>query len=466
MKRFPDEHFLLYTPAAVKLFTEYSRDLPVIDYHCHLNPEDIYKDRQFKNITEAWLEGDHYKWRAMRANGISEEYCTGNAPDRDKFLKWAETVPMTLRNPLYHWTHLELQRYFNIEMLLNKETASEVYDRASEMLSRKEYSVRNLLRMMKVEVLCTTDDPADSLEWHHKLRQEGFEIKVLPTWRADKVMMIENPSEYIHYLKRLAESAAVKINSLEDLLTALRKRQEFFAENGCRLSDHGLEKFYAEDFNLNEVKAIFNQVLSGKQPGEKESMVFKSAMLHYLAEMDHSLGWTQQFHIGALRNNNRKMYEKLGPDKGYDSIADHNMAREMSKFLDRLEYNGKLAKTILYNLNPGDNEMFATMCGNFNDGIIEGKMQFGSGWWFLDQKEGMERQMNALSALGLLSHFVGMLTDSRSFLSYPRHEYFRRILCNLIGTDMERGEIPYDFDLAGDLVKKVSYYNAKNFFGF
>ena len=466
MKQFLDDNFLLSNETAGKLYHEYSKDLPIIDYHCHLPPRDIAEDKSFRNITEVWLHGDHYKWRAMRANGVSEEYCTGNAPDREKFRMWAETVPYTLRNPLYHWTHLELKRYFGIEKLLSPETADEIYDETLEKLQTPEFNVRNLLRKMKVELVCTTDDPADSLEYHMELTQSDFETRVLPTWRPDKAMAVEDPESYNAYLQKLQAASNLSISTYNDLIDALRNRQEFFYAQGCRLSDHGLETFYAEDYTDKEITEIFKKVRGGDHLSAKEILKFKSAMLIEFAEMDFEKNWTQQFHIGAIRNNNSLMYKKLGPDTGFDSIADFEIARSMSRFFDRLASRGKLARTIVYNLNPRDNELIATMLYNFNDGSIPGKMQFGSGWWFLDQKEGMRQQMNALSSLGLLSRFVGMLTDSRSFLSYPRHEYFRRILCDLVGTDVENGEIPNDIEMTGKLVGDVSYYNARDYFGF
>jgi glucuronate isomerase len=466
MKNFLDDNFLLSNDSAVKLYHEYSKDLPIIDYHCHLPPDEIAGDKSFRNITEIWLNGDHYKWRAMRANGVNEKYCTGDAPDREKFRMWAETVPYTLRNPLYHWTHLELKRYFGIEKLLSPETADEIYDETTEKLQTPEFNVRNLLKRMKVELVCTTDDPADSLKHHAELSGSGFEIRVLPTWRADKAMAVEDPEKYNEYLQKLQVASNTKINSYNDLIDALRNRHEFFASQGCRLSDHGLETFYAEDYTLSEVAKIFSKIRQGSKLDMSEILKFKSALLIELAEMDFEKNWTQQFHIGAIRNNNSLMFGKLGPDKGFDSIGDFEIARPMSKFFDTLASREKMAKTIVYNLNPRDNELIATMIYNFNDGSIPGKMQFGSGWWFLDQKKGMQEQMDTLSSLGLLSRFVGMLTDSRSFLSYPRHEYFRRILCDLVGRDMENGEIPADMDMAGKLVSDVSYYNARNYFGF
>ncbi len=461
-----DEAFLLESKIAEELYHTYSDELPIIDYHCHLSPEDIARDRIFENITQVWLAGDHYKWRAMRANGIDENYCTGSASDKEKFMKWAETVPMTLRNPLYHWTHLELKRYFGIEELLDGETGERIYEQTSKMLRSEEYSVRNLLRRMNVEVVCTTDDPIDTLEHHRKIKDDGFEIRVLPTWRADKAMAIEDNKSYNAYLNLLEEAAEQSINTFMDLLNALNTRHDFFAEMGCKLSDHGLETFFYEDFTHEEIEKIFTEIRSGNSVSEIDKLKFKTAMLIELAVMDHEKGWTQQFHIGAIRNNNARRFETLGPDTGYDSIGDFSIARSMSRFFSHLDKQEQLAKTIVYNLNPADNELMATMAYNFNDGVTPGKMQFGSGWWFLDQKRGMEAQINTLSSLGLLSKFVGMLTDSRSFLSFPRHEYFRRILCNLIAKDMENGEIPNDMEMLGKMVQDISYYNAKEYFEF
>ncbi len=466
MKDFLDDNFLLNNKTAQILYHDYAKELPVIDYHCHLPPDEIASDKKFENLTKIWLDGDHYKWRAMRANGIDEKYCTGNAPDYEKFLKWAETVPYTLRNPLYHWTHLELRRYFDIDHILNPDTAKDVYEKSTSLLATNEYSVKNLLRKMNVEVVCTTDDPADSLEFHKKIQKDGFEIRVLPAWRPDKAMAVENVEGYNKYIDKLSDISGVRINTYHDLLEALKIRHDFFGSMGCRVSDHGLETFYAEDFTEKEIYEIFHKIRSGNALHYLEILKFKSALLLHFAEMDWEKGWVQQFHIGALRNNNSRMFKKLGADKGFDSIGDFEVARPMTKFLDKLESNNKLAKTILYNLNPRDNEVLATMTGNFNDGSIPGKMQFGSGWWFLDQKDGMEKQINALSNLGLLSRFVGMLTDSRSFLSYPRHEYFRRILCNIIGNDVEQGEIPNDEKWLGKIVQGICYYNAKEYFGF
>jgi len=466
MKKFMNYNFLLQSKTAEILYHEFAKDLPIIDYHSHLPPDEIAEDKQFDNLTKIWLDGDHYKWRAMRANGIPEEFCTGNATDIEKFRKWAETVPNTLRNPLYHWTHLELKRYFGIKTILDHSTADSIYKKANNKLNSKEFSVLNLLKKMNVEVVCTTDDPVDSLEHHKKISTYKLPNKVLPTWRPDKAMALENPVAYNSYIDKLSEVSDHNISKYSDLISALRKRQLFFNSMGCKLSDHGLETFYSSDFTLIEVEKIFAKVRAGKLPDYDEIIMFKSALLYELAVMDHELGWTQQFHVGALRNNNSRMYDLIGPDKGYDSIGDFEIARPMSKFFNRLEKNEKLTKTIVYNLNPRDSELIATMLGNFNDGRIAGKMQYGAGWWFLDQKDGMEKQMNALSSLGLLSRFVGMLTDSRSFMSFPRHEYFRRILCNLIGKDVENGEIPYDIKLLGKTVQGISYFNAKEFFEF
>ena len=461
-----DKDFLLETEAARTLYHTYAKPMPVIDYHCHLNPEDIANDRKFNNIAQIWLAGDHYKWRAMRANGVDEKYCSGDASDEEKFMKWAETVPATLRNPLYHWTHMELRNYFGIEELLGPDTAKEIYWKTEKMLNSDEFSVRNLLRKMNVEVVCTTDDPVDSLEHHRKIREDGYEIKVLPTWRPDKAMAVEDINEYNSYLDRLEVVADYPIVRFMDLLEALARRHDFFEQMGCRLSDHGLETFYFEEYVHEEIGEIFHRIRNRKEVSEKEQLKFKTAMLVELAVMDHEKGWTQQFHIGAIRNNNSRMFSQLGPDTGYDSIGDFPVARAMSKLFDRLDSTDQLTKTIVYNLNPAHNELMVTMAGNFNDGKIPGKMQFGSGWWFLDQKEGMIAQMNTLSQLGLISRFVGMLTDSRSFLSFPRHEYFRRILCNLFGSDMENGEIPYDMEMTGKMVQDICYNNAKEYFGF
>ena len=467
MKEFLDDNFILQNETAQKLFHEHAKSLPIIDYHCHLNPKDIAENRQFANLTQIWLEGDHYKWRALRANGIDEEYITGKTSDYDKFLKWAETVPYTMRNPLYHWTHMELLRPFGIKKILNPKTAKEIYEEATALLQTPEFSVQGIMKKMNVEVVCTTDDPSDSLEYHKKIKDSGFSTKVLPTWRPDKAMAVENPDTYNAYIAQLEKAANTTIASFDELLDALKKRQDFFATMGCRLSDHGLDTFFSEDYKESEIKLIFLKVRGGRKLDKDEILKFKSAMLYHFAAMDAEKGWAQQFHVGTIRNSNTRMLRKIGPDTGYDAIGDFEMGRPMAKFLDRLEAEGKLAKTIVYNLNPRDNELMVTIAYAFNDGSIPGKMQFGSGWWFLDQKDGMQKQMNALSTLGLLSRFVGMLTDSRSFLSYTRHEYFRRILCNLIGTDIENGEMPAsEMEFIGKMVENISYYNAKSYFNF
>lgn len=466
MKAFMDDNFLLQNKTAEVLYHEYAKDMPIIDYHCHLPPQEIGNDHRFANMTKIWLDGDHYKWRAMRALGVDEKYCTGNASDYEKFEKWACTVPYTLRNPLYHWTHMELRRPFGVTKLLNPGTALEIYDETTAMLNTPEFSARGIMRRMNVELVCTTDDPIDNLEHHIKARNDGFEVKVLPTWRPDKAMMVENVETFNEYLTKLEEVSNASIASFDDFLGALQARHNYFHSQGCRLSDHGIETIIAEDYTDKEIKEIFVKVRLKNELTHEEVLKFKSAMLYHFAIMDHEKGWVQQFHLGALRNNSSRMFRSLGPDKGFDSIGDFEVAKPLSRFLDRLDSTNQLAKTILYNLNPRDNELLATMAGNFNDGSVAGKMQFGSGWWFLDQKDGMQKQMNALSSLGLLSQFVGMLTDSRSFLSYPRHDYFRRILCNLLGTDIENGEIPNDMGLVGGMVKDICYNNAKKYFGF
>lgn len=464
MKKFLDENFLLHNKTSQALYHDYAVKMPIIDYHCHLPPDQIAADTNFGNLTQAWLYGDHYKWRAMRTNGIDESFCTGNASDEAKFQKWAETVPYTLRNPLYHWTHLELQRYFDVKEVLNPSSAKKIYDECSEKLKSKEYSTRNLLRKMQVKVVCTTDDPVDNLEHHVKIKNDSFEVKILPAFRPDKAMQSDDIKTLNSYINKVEAAANTSISSLNDYLSALKKRHDFFAANGCTVSDHGLEHIYAEDYTDDEIKSIFDKIRTGREITPVESAKFKSAMLVQFALWDHEKGWVQQYHIGALRNNNARMLRNLGPDTGWDSIGDFSQGRALSRFLDRLDGNNQLAKTILYNLNPSDNELIATMTGNFNDGTSPGKVQFGSGWWFMDQKEGMIRQLNALSNMGLLSRFVGMLTDSRSFLSYPRHEYFRRILCSLLGDEIENGELPNDIEWTGKVVEDICYNNAKNYF--
>jgi glucuronate isomerase len=464
MKQFLDENFLLKTKTAQRLYHEFAKDQGIIDYHCHLPPQQIAEDTRFENITQVWLYGDHYKWRAMRTNGVHESFCTGNKSDWEKFQKWAETVPYTVRNPLYHWTHLELRRYFDIEDILNGDTAKKIYEQCSEKLQSPSYSVRNLLRKMNVKLVCTTDDPVDSLSWHRKLKDDGFEIPILPAFRPDQAMHVSSAAGFNGYIKKLEATTNIAISSFDDFLYALQNRHDFFASMGCNVSDHGLEEIYAEDFTGLEIDAIFTKIHGGKELNNTEQRKFRSAMLIHFAEWDWEKGWVQQFHLGALRNNNSRMLQTLGPDTGWDSIGDFSQGKALAKFLDKLDSNNRLAKTIIYNLNPADNELFATMIGNFNDGSIAGKVQWGSAWWFLDQKDGMVKQINTLSNMGLLSRFVGMLTDSRSFLSFPRHEYFRRILCNLFGEEIENGELPHDVEWVGKLVSDICFHNAKNYF--
>ncbi len=465
MKSFLGSDFLLYNKASQKLYHEFAAAMPIIDYHCHLPAQQIAEDHQFGNLTQAWLYGDHYKWRAMRANGIHEKFITGNASDRDKFQKWAETVPYLLRNPLYHWTHLELQRYFGIEDILNADSAEEIYNICSEKLNTPEFNVQNLLKKINVKLVCTTDDPADDLKCHQQLKKDFIELPVLPAFRPDAAMNVDDAIYFNAYLSRLGKAADQSIVSFDDFLAALKKRHNFFAENGCSVSDHGLEEMYAEDFTEPEIKTLFVKLRNGINLEESDKRKFKSAMLMFFSEWDHEKSWVQQFHLGALRNNNARLLQQIGADAGLDSIGDFSQAKSLSKFLNNLDRKNKLSKTILYNLNPGDNEMMATMIGNFNDGSVAGKMQWGSAWWFLDQKDGITKQLNALSNMGLLSRFIGMLTDSRSFLSFPRHEYFRRILCNLFGEEIENGELPNDIKWIGKLIQDICFNNAKNYFG-
>jgi glucuronate isomerase len=465
MKRFPDNDFLLQDETARELFHEHAEGMPIIDYHCHLDPKMIAEDYRFADITEAWLGGDHYKWRAMRANGVSEDYITGNKDSHSKFMKWAETLPYTMCNPLYIWTHLELSRIFGIDKPLNPTTAEEIYEACNEKLQTEAFSVRNIMRRMHVETVCTTDDPADSLEYHKKLQEEGFEIHVKPAWRPDKAMAIDKEG-YNDYLSRLEKASDMEIITFKDLIEALRKRHEFFASLGCSVSDHGLSRFYACDYTDKEIEFLFLKGRAGKQLEPEELEKFRSAILYELAVMDAESGWVQQFHIGPNRNNNLRMFKKLGADTGFDAIGDESFAEPMNRFFSRLYDEGHLTKTILYNINPRDNELMVANAYNYNDGSVPGKMQYGAAWWFMDQRYGMKRQLEALSGLGLLSRFVGMLTDSRSFLSYPRHEYFRRILCHFLAERCEEGEIPTsELPFVGKMVEDISYRNAKSYFG-
>ena len=466
-KPFIHEDFMLTNDYARELYHESAEHMPIIDYHCHLDPKMIADNYQFSDITELWLGGDHYKWRALRGNGVLEEYITGNRSSYEKFEKWAETVPYARRNPLYHWTHLELARGFDIYDTLNPKTARAIYDECTAKLQTEEYRGQGLMRKFNVDVVCTTDDPADTLEYHKKIKENPFGTKVLPTWRPDKAMAVENPEAYSGYIQKLGAAAGMEISTYQDLLQALRKRIDFFHEVGCRISDHGMDTFYAEDFEMDEIEKIFRNTLKGKKPSEQDVLKFRSAMFLDLGRMYHDKGWAQQFHIGPIRNNNTKMFNLIGPDTGFDAILDLPVAAAGHKFLNKLAMEDKLAKTILYNLNPKDNEVLATMAYTFNEGPCPGKMQLGSGWWFLDQEDGMKKQMNALSSLGLLSRFVGMLTDSRSFLSYPRHEYFRRILCNLLGEDLQNGKLPKsEMEFIHQMVKDISYNNANRYFNF
>ena len=466
MKNFLDKNFLLSNKTAELLYHDYASSMPIIDYHCHLDPAIIAGNINFKSLTDIWLKGDHYKWRAMRANGVNEDYITGGKSDWEKFESWAATVPYTLRNPLYHWTHLELQRYFDINTILSPQTAESIYKQCNEKLQSDGYKVQNIIAKMDVEVICTTDDPIDSLQYHQAIKASNAAVKVFPAFRPDKAMNADNVTSLNSYINQVEEVTNISINTYQNYLKALKSRHDYFAENGCCVSDHGLEQIYAVDYSDQEITAIFEKIRKQQVLSHEEALKFKSAMLYEFALWDHEKGWVQQFHLGALRNNNARAYRLTGPDTGYDSIGDFTQAGALSKFLNKLDSTDQLAKTILYNLNPSDNELMATMAGNFNDGSIPGKVQFGSAWWFLDQKDGMTRQLNALSSMGLLSRLVGMLTDSRSFLSYPRHEYFRRLLCNLLAEDIENGELPNDTEWVGKVVKDICYFNAKNYFNF
>ncbi|MEW6357842.1 MAG: glucuronate isomerase [Planctomycetota bacterium] len=465
-KPFLTDDFLLHSDSARILYFDYARHMPIFDYHCHLPVIEIDQNKRYDNLTQIWLYGDHYKWRAMRAQGVDERLITGDASDWEKFEAWAAVVPYTVRNPLYHWTHMELKNPFGIEMLLKPETAREIFDRAAAMLQTDDFRARRLMERFNVKVVCTTDDPTDGLDHHQAINNDpNFHIKVLPAFRPDKAMAVENPKTFNAWVDKLAAAADTDVKGFTSFLKALRRRHEVFHEVGCRVSDHGLDMPYAEDYTAKEIKAIFDKVRKGKRLSPAEIAKFKSAMLVEFAVMDAEKGWVQQFHLAALRNNNSRMFKALGPDTGFDSIGDFQIACGLSRFLDALDAQGKLAKTILYSLNPTHNEILAAMVGNFQDGSAPGKMQFGSAWWFNDTLDGMTKQMNALSNMGLLSRFVGMLTDSRSFLSYPRHDYFRRLLCNLIGDDVERGELPADMPHLGKVVQDICFNNAALYFG-
>lgn len=466
--KFMDQDWLLLTPSSRELYHEYAASMPIIDYHNHLPPDQVATDHTFDNLAAIWLHGDHYKWRAMRTAGADERFCTGDASDREKFDTWAATVPKTLGNPLYHWTHMELKFPFGLGgVLLNPETADRVWETTQEKLAQDAFSVRGLLKQFDVRLICTTDDPCDSLEHHQALREDpSATVHMLPAWRPDKGMNIEDLSEFNAWLDRLAQVADTDIATFDDYLGALHQRHEFFHSMGCRLSDHGLAEIDAVPFTPEDIHTLFAKARAKTELTPREVRQFKSAMLLEFGRMDHERGWTQQYHIGALRNTNTRMLNKCGPDSGFDSIDDPLYARPLAGFLNQLDATDQLAPTILYNLNPRDNEMIGTMIGNFQDGSKAGKMQFGSGWWFNDQKIGMEKQLTDLGNLGLLNEFVGMLTDSRSFLSFSRHEYFRRILCNLLGTWIEHGELPDDIRLVGTMVQDICYHNAVKYFNF
>jgi glucuronate isomerase len=463
---FLTEDFLLHSDFARILYHDYAKNLPIIDYHNHLPPAELASNRQFENISKIWLAGDHYKWRAMRTLGINEHFITGEASDLEKFQKWSATVPYTMRNPLYHWSHMEMRRYFGIDELLTADNAKEVYQHTSEMLQNPDFRAQGLLEKMNVEVVCSTDDPADNLEQHEKYHLNNGQVKLYPAFRPDKSFAIENSETYPAYLQKLGNAAGLEITSFDNLIEALSKRVDFFHSRGCRLSDHGLENLVFSKNEQLSSDSILTKALRGIPLTEEEIRHFKFKTLQKLCKMYHAKGWVQQFHLGALRNTNSRMLQTLGPDTGFDSIGDYDQAEALAAFLNHLDSSDQLAKTVLYNLNPRDNEVLATMIGNFNDGSVKGKIQFGSGWWYLDQKDGMEKQINTLSNMGLVSCFIGMLTDSRSFLSFPRHEYFRRILCNLFGKDVENGELPWDEKWLGQLITDICYQNAKNYFDF
>jgi glucuronate isomerase len=468
MKAFLDEHFLLETQTAIDLYEQFAKKQPIVDYHCHLPPDQIADNHRFKSLTEIWLNGDHYKWRAMRANGVPERNITGEASDWEKFESWAKTVPHTLRNPLYHWTHLELRFPFDVTgTVLGPDTARKIYDHCNALLAGDDFTTQGLLRQYDVRVVCSTDDPVDDLAAHKKHARDAKAFtKLLPTWRPDKAIAVHDLALWNEWVDRLSAAANVSIGTFTSFMDALQKRHDYFHENGCRSSDHGMDRMWAADYTRATVESLFAKARAKTPLTEEEIDRFRSAVVYDFAVMDHAKGWVQQYHLGAMRNNNARFMRILGPDTGFDSVGDFPQAGTLARFLDRLDTTNQLAKTILYNLNPADNEVFATLIGNFQDGSVPGKIQFGSAWWFLDQLDGMEKQINALSNMGLLSRFVGMLTDSRSFLSYSRHEYFRRLLCNLLGNDVEKGLLPNDNKLLGELVQDVCFRNARRYFEF
>jgi glucuronate isomerase len=462
---FIHDNFLLGTKTSRRLYHDYAEAEPIFDYHCHLSPHDIASNRRFKNLFEIWLEGDHYKWRAMRSNGVAERYCTGDASPYEKFLAWAKTVPHTLRNPLYHWTHLELKRYFGISELLDEKTAKKIWEKANEQLAKPALSTQGILKKFKVKLVGTTDDPTDSLADHQAFARSGHPTKMLPAFRPDKALTVNSPANFNRWVERLSEASNIDINGFSAFVTALKKRHDFFHAQGCRISDHGMNQCFADFCTEKVAAAIFDKARRGEAASPDAYSQFASYMMLFFGRLDAKRGWVKQLHLGAMRSNNTRLLKKLGPDTGFDSIGDWPQAQSLAAYLDKLDSEDALPKTIIYNLNPADNYVFATLIGNFQDGSVPGKIQFGSGWWFLDQKEAMEWQINALSNLGLLSRFVGMITDSRSFMSYPRHEYFRRTLCNLIGRDVENGEIPNGDGLLGGLIRNICYGNAARYFG-
>lgn len=463
---FIHEDFLLGSKAARRLYHKYAAEEPIFDYHCHIPPKDIAENRTFRNLFEIWLEGDHYKWRAMRSNGVPEKYVTGSASPEEKFHAWAKTVPHTLRNPLYHWTHLELKRYFGITDLLEAKSAAKVWKKANAMLATPALSTQGILKKMKVKVVCTTDDPVDFLEHHRAFAKQGHPTRMLPAFRPDKALAVDQPMAFNAWADKLAEVSGRQIGNFSSFLEALDDRHAFFHEQGCRLSDHGMDHCFADFCTQKEAASVFEKARAGKAVTPREHVRYASFLMLYFGHLDAKRGWTKQLHLGALRNNNARLLGSLGPDTGFDSIGDDPQARTLAAYLNRLDSENLLPKTVIYNLNPADNYVFATMIGNFQDGTVPGKIQYGSGWWFLDQKEGMEWQVNALSSLGLLSRFIGMITDSRSFMSYPRHEYFRRTLCNLIGRDIEQGLIPDDESLVGPMIRNICYANARDYMNF
>ncbi len=461
---FLTEDFLLQGKVAKRLYHEYVKGLPIIDYHCHLVPAEIAADKQFANLTDIWLRGDHYKWRALRSLGVPEKFITGDASDEEKFHVWAKMVPQTVRNPLFHWSHMELKNVFGVEEYLNEKSAASIYSSCNELLKKRSHTTRALLQSFKVEYIGTTDEPWDNLQYHQQLHAENYSIRVCPSFRPDKILQIANKESFLHHLQLLQSSSGVSIKDLSSLLEALQHRIDFFHTNGCRVSDHGLTQMPAKFIFSAALEKEFASFVTGNENSYSDPDTFMGYVLMELCKMYQAKDWVQQFHLGPIRNNNTRLNKKLGADCGFDSIGDFPQALQMSLFFDQLDQADRLAKTVIYNINPSDNEVFATMLGNFNDGSIKGKMQFGSGWWFLDQKDGMEKQLNALSNMGLISTFIGMITDSRSFLSFPRHEYFRRILCNLIGDEMEKGILPNDEKWMGEILQNISYHNAKEYF--